>query len=690
MNRRFRSPSVRKLPIRAETQEVVIRSTFARGTQGARILIPALVLLLAAAVAVVAAPIRSAVPDSTHPGGLLNTLDFHPTYQTGYTVNRSSRDWSQNLNFSRRVGVLDLTNSWVVGLRKDKNQNNLRAKRGEMKFGLNYLLKSYGDWTVGLDGTFRRDGSFSTYKQTTPGQPNRRDQVENKSDFGLTVATRAPSELLHRFIPLLRDWNLSTSGSAGLNNDRSISRRQKLLDSTRVTGIYQHYDMGLDGTLAGIRVTTRMLNDRSTGDSNTRQRDAFTDTLKNETKQSTNNRSQNMQGSLDYVRGEKLRANVQGHRNDETNQYWDIQANSNNGGQESKDGKDHGFGASVDWNPTAAANVHADFTRQDLQADYKLQARDFFKRTDSGKFNGKLKLPSILFLPLGGIEVESGLQVDKTDNVLEETADYKQNNRRLRNVLRRQFGSKVQLQATNELSLLQYLYDDKSSDRDERRIFADGVLLYNPSMKFNGTFNVNWSERHSVNIPADKAANNSTTQSYKVSGELGYKRALLSLNQRYTVQADYTYYDFNENQNNLARSNEVLTTVSDRLTSGWGFQVQHTYQFRDQGMYLRPAPRMPRAYRAGTKETRHMMTLTVSYPIGSEVRIEARQMFDRRASRVVASGRINKTTRGELGLRGDLNHKFNRDFSLTASIQKTQSTSEQNYWTINAGIMRNF
>jgi hypothetical protein len=65
-------------------------------------------------------------------------------------------------------------------------------------------------------------------------------------------------------------------------------------------------------------------------------------------------------------------------------------------------------------------------------------------------------------------------------------------------------------------------------------------------------------------------------------------------------------------------------------------------------------------------------------------------MFDTRSSRVVQSGRINTTTRGELALRGDMNHKFNEDFSLLASFQKTQSTSEKNYWTVNASIQRNF
>jgi hypothetical protein len=662
--------------------EVAIRSIRSRGVLGA------LLLALAGAGTAVAAPVRDAKPDSVRPPGFLNAIDFHPTYSTSYTVNRSSRDWGQSLSFSRRLGVLDLTNSWSVGLRKDKNQNDLRAKRGTMKFGLSYLLKEYGEWTFGLDGEFHRDGSFSTYKSTEP-PANRRDQEENKSAFGLSAASRLPNSAMHRFFPFLRNFNLSTSSSAGLNRDRSVSRRLTILDSTRVSGIYQHYDLGLDGKARAFRLSGKLITDRSTGDSRTIQRLVTTGNINTDSQESTDNRSKRLQGSVDYARGDLFRANVQGHMSDETNQYWDIQANSNSGGQESKVGRDHGAGGAFDWNPTKTANLHGEFSRQNLGANYKLQARDFFKRTDTGKVSGRVKLPSYL-APLSGLEIESGLQVDETDNVLEETADYSQRNRRLRTVLRRQLGSKVQVQGTNELSLLQYFYDDRSNDRDERRIFTDGVLLYNPSTKFNGTFNVNWSERHTVSIPADKSANNSTTQTYKVSGEVGYKRGLLSVNQRYTIQADYTYYDFNDNQNNLARSNEVLTTIGDRFRSVWNVQMQHTYQFRDQGQYLRRAPGLPRAYSAGTKETRHVLALTTSYPIGKEIRIEARQTFDRRATRVVRTGRVNETTRGELALRGDLNHKFSETFSLLASFQKTQSTSERNYWTVNASIQRTF
>ena len=88
-----------------------------------------------------------------------------------------------------------------------------------------------------------------------------------------------------------------------------------------------------------------------------------------------------------------------------------------------------------------------------------------------------------------------------------------------------------------------------------------------------------------------------------------------------------------------------------------------------------------------------MMTLSVSYPINQEMKIEARQMYDQRATRPVTAtgeGAVRKTTRGELSLRGDMNHKFNNDFALLASVQRTQSTAEDSFWTINASIQKRF
>ncbi len=618
--------------------------------------------------------------DTSQAGNILDRLDFHPTYQSSYSVNRTSRSWDQGLTVNRRLGNFDFNNSWSLGLRQDEAQNDLRSKRGSMKLNLDYDLRDLGGWTFGLDGDFRRDSQLSSFQ----------DRIENKSNFGLETTSSLPEQILHSVLPFAREFSLSTGASLGYNEEQSINRRTSRIDSTMVSGLFQHYDLALAGNVRKkVRFTSTMSRDLRAGDSETRQRVSADGELIEEVKEKTENSSQRWEGSVEWKPVEKFRMNTMGRWIHEVNEYWDALANSSEGGQESKDGRDRNIQARLEWNPGPDMGLKGDLTRSDVEGDYSLQARDFNKHTTRGTMEGRLKLPVFLG-PLQATELQASYTGDETESSLEGTADYKQLNRKLRTVLRRQLGSKVQISGTNEISLLRYLYVDRSNDRDEQRFFTDGVLIYNPSQKFNGLLNVNWGKRQTVNIPSAKATNNNTTETYKVSGEVGYKRGAIAVNQRYTVQADYTFYDFNETNNSIVRTNEVMTTFSDRIGTGLALQVQHQYQFRDSGKYVELYEGGPRSYTPTSEETRHMMTLSANYPLIKQLRIEGRQMFDRRQNRVVSSGRVTTRDRGEFSLRADFSHTFQSGMVVQASFQKTESTTEKNYWTVRAAMQRNF
>lgn len=651
--------------------EVPIRSLISR-------ILLALLALLAPQIPAVAQGQR-APADSADAPNLLDRIDFHPSYQSSYSVNRTSKSWDQGMSIGRRLGPFDFSNTWSLGIRRDEAQNDLRSKRGAMKLNLDYNLRDFGGWTFGIDGDFRRDSQLSSF----------RDQVENKSNFGLETESSLPEEILHTVLPALRGFDLTTGASFGYNDEASVNRGARGLDSTRVQGLFQHYDLGFQGAVKKIRLATSVSQDRRTGDSNTRRRALDDGELLDEVGESTENSSQRWEGSVEWKPGDKFRVGTTGRWIHEVNQYWDALANNSEGGQESKDGRDKNIQARIEWNSGPSLGLKGDLTRSDVSGDYSLQARDFDKQTTRGSVEGRLKLPGLLG-PLKDTEFQASYTGDETASSLEGTADYDQINRKLRSVVRRQLGSKVQVTGTNEVSLLRYLYTDKSNDRDERRFFVDGVLLYNPSQKFNGLFNVNWGNRQTVNIPSVKATNNNTTETYKVSGEVGYKRGAIAVNQRYTVGADYTFYDFNESNNNLIRTNEVLTTFSDRIGSGLALQMQHQYQFRDSGKYIEDYDGGPRSYTPTSEETRHMMSLTAMYPIVKQLRIEGRQMFDRRQTRVVSSGRVTTRDRGEFSFRTDFEHTFRSGMVVQASLQKTESTSEKNYWTVRASMQRSF
>lgn len=626
------------------------------------------------------------VEGSTNPDSLrwnlLDRINFHPVYDTSYSVNRTSRVWNNDLSFTRKIGVLSLSHSMSLRNNQDKAQNGLRGKTGSMTSSLDYETNSLGGWTFGLDSRINRSSQSSTVS----------GQADDKGDFGLKGETKIFNSAMQRALPMLRKFTLSTSSEAGYSSERSASRRSNSLDSTRVGGIFQSYNLGLSGAIRSLNVRTSYQSDRRLGDSHTRQFSRVQGQWNrvNEAKNTSNNRSRNLDGNLDWTPSQTFKGSANAHTHHEINQYWDAlvrNAEGGTGAAESKDGKDSGGGALLDWNPNPNASLHGEISRQNLMADFAVQPRDFTKRSTDSKLEGRVKLPSLVG-PLAGTELHSTYSSDNTRNELEETGNYRQKQRTLRTEVKRSFFGKVQITGTNEVSLFQYFYDDRQNDRDELRQLVDGVLLYTPSALWTGIFSATWSERSAVNIPAAKSSNNNTTQSYRVAGEVDYKIGPKSLSQKYSINADYTFYDFDEDKNSLVRSNDVLTDFSQTIFTNLAIGLQHHYRFRDSGQYIRSSGK--RVYIPSSKETQHQMTLWTSYPIGDILRIEARQMLDRRRNKILSNNKITTTTRGEFSLKANIQKDFGSDFHVSASFAKTESLTERNYWTVNAEVRRSF
>ncbi len=618
--------------------------------------------------------------DSLRHEPILDRLRFHPNYSSSYTVNRSSRQWDQQLSADRTLGSLRLTNQWGLTQRRDKAQSNLRSKRGQMNFNANYDLGHEGLWTVGLDGAFNRDAQLST----------RSDQVENRSDLALTLGTNIPQRAMRR-LSLLKPFTLTTGANIGYGEDQSISRRAARRDSTLVNSLIQRYEARMNGKVGGLTLNSSVTSDLREGNSTTRQRDSG-GSLVDEVKEKTNSHARNLNAEIQWVPAAKIQTTVNSRWAHEVNQYWDFQANDQLGGQESKDGKNIGTSAVIEWTPSETAKFHGEMAKGLTQGAFKLQNKDFKKATVSGRFDGSFRLPSFAG-PLRDTDLSAGYNADEARNVLENGVDYRQANRHVRIGAKRKLGSKLQASISEEISLLQYFYEDGSSDRDERRMSTDGVLNYSRSPAFSGYFNFNLGERKAVSIPGAKAINNSTNQSYRVSTQFAYNRGDMRIEQLYTIQADYIYYQFQKDADVLVRINSVLTNFNHVIWRRIRAGLLHEYQFTESGGYIAPQAGRPRAYSPQREETRQMLTLTAGYPFGI-LRIETRQMFELRRTGEIrqgnAVGNITESRRGELSIRGDLEQKFSNDFNLQASFQKTRSMTEQGYWTVRASVTKGF
>jgi hypothetical protein len=635
---------------------------------------------LLAAVPSHALPPAGAKADTSQAAGILGRLRIHPDYTSSYSVNRTSRQWDQGFQVSREVGPFAFKNNWSLNQRRDEAQSNLRSKRGQMGFKADYGLGPEQIWTIGVAGTFKRDSQLST----------RSDQVENRSDLALAMNTKLPELMMHR-VGFLKPFNLNTGADVGYGADRSVSRRSARRDSTWVNGLIQHYEAGMTGAVGAITLSGNATSDLRTGDSKTRQRDT-NGLLINDLKDKTDSRSRHLDGEIQWRPVTALSATVTSRWVHEVNQYWDIQANNQMGGQESKDGRDVGSNAVIEWKPSESTKIHGELGNGSTQATYKLQNKDFKKKTVNGRIDGSYVIPSFAG-PLRSTELQAAYSADEARNVLEDGVGYRQANRRLRVAANRKLGRKLQASMSQEMSLLQYFYEDGSNDRDERRIVTDGVLNYYPSSRFSGYFNLNLGDRKAVNIPGTKAINNSTNQSYRVSTQISYSRGLMRVEQQYTVQADYIYYQFQKGTDALVRTNSVLTTLTNTIWKRIGTGLQHEYQFTESGRYIVSQSTGRRAYTPSQEETRQLLSLSASYPFGI-LRVDARQLFElRRSGEVKPAGvarRIRETRRGEFSVRGELEQKFSNTFSLRASFQKTQSITERGYWTVRASVQKGF
>ena len=625
---------------------------------------------------------RGASPaaDTTGSPRLLDRWNFHPTYTSQYQLNRTSRTWDQGLSVNRGVGPFALRNQWNVSSSRDEARSDFRSKRGLMTANLDYRHGSFGGWTVGLDGRFSRNSQLSSFQ----------DRVGDTDNLGLAVSTELLQRMLRTALPPLAGFTFSTGANLGLSRENNVDRRSTRVDTTRVRGLYRTLDAGLSGNVKGVSLRASVVSDRGLGESKTVQRSIDTGELVGDpTDDETENRRTVWDASANWKPTTALSATGTARFADDLSEYWDALANDREGGQEQKTGQDWNSRVQIEWKPSQDASLRSELRLSDLRADYALQARDFRKTNRSASLDGRWVLPSAVG-PISGTEITATYSDDVSENSLEQTSDYRQENRRLRLVAKRQLLRSLNVGFTEEVSLQQYFYADRSNDRDERRLFLDGTMNYRPNQTFNGIFSVSWNQRQAISIPEANAGNNNASESYKVSGDLTYARHRMSINQRYTIQADYTFFDFNEDNNTLVRTNGVQTSFKTPLAMNTGISLRHQYEFRDRGSYVRRSPSEPRGYARDSEETRHVLTLNLSYAIARALRIDAQQLFDRRERRFLATDRVTVTDRSEWSIKAHLEREIAEGFSVNFDFTKTESSAERNYWTGRARLERRF
>jgi hypothetical protein len=621
-------------------------------------------------------------------GSILGRLGLRPLYTSNVDVNRKSFRWDQSLKMDRTFQRLKLENSWNIGIAKNSDQNHYKSRTGNAKARGEYGIAGLGGWSTGADLGLKRVFSGGDYNRT----------VDNGSQFSWFATAGAPGRLLSHIFGLPEgslSWDVT--GSTGATENVDIRENQAQgggggrSDSTYATGSTEAIDSRISTELGQkwtLGVTGRI--DQASDRSRTRQRDTSGRGTADSTVVAENSsRGKRVAFTTAWTPSPQNRVGFTGQFNRNVNQAYSAEVRA----QDTKTGLDQRLGLDVKLVPFWGINLDlkADNSRTDISYALSPQGRGNTRRTANGRLN--FIVGSAVPL-LRGTEATTEASWEKSRNTFQTaTTGYGNQVTTLRQILRRPLGPRLAAVTTGEASINRMMYDDKKQDRDDLRFLLDGALQYRPRSGFDCRLTGQWRTQQTVYIPAANSRNSVTAKSYAMGAELGLQvTPLVKVTQSYKMTADYSFYDFNEGSNVLSRTTEVRTGLQSTLGSKAKLGVDHSFRFKDSGLYVRDTPGAPRLYAKASGETIQILALTTRYDFSPEFALRASQRMEVRELRQRGNSTPSPVRTKTLGFTGglDLNHRFSKDFSVNARVEKTQSSAEKGYWRVSGSMSQVF
>ena len=179
------------------------------------------------------------------------------------------------------------------------------------------------------------------------------------------------------------------------------------------------------------------------------------------------------------------------------------------------------------------------------------------------------------------------------------------------------------------VDLLSVFYDNtdenpKDRDRLNRRISSS--LSHEPWDNVKTRLAGEFSEDKTIYVMEERSVNNRTNRKYRLSGNYDLTTYHgIKVSQKYDISAVYSFYDYNESNNTLVRNSNVTTQFRVPLASKVNMNVNHGYQFQDQGNYSEEGGKKLYA-RSSEKET-HTMSLICRYTPLKGVSVTAKQTY---------------------------------------------------------------
>ena len=463
-------------------------------------------------------------------------------YTSGYNIGRSTSTWTNGAEYSLVRGRMFLRNGTNIVMDRSTAGGRLSLRQTRES-------NSEASWKVTPEVSLGGRASLSGFDNSDPGSTA--NEGETKTELQLSGRTRQR---------LMRDLSTEANLFAGVLDLKNFSQLKRGLSGdfngrvryTRGTWLSNDLSGGVNGNLARTRRPSSV-NSLRTSDLSGTLRGALqllptspvglnvnyavrSTRVETPTEAETVNRLLTSGASIDAT----LRLRLDNDR------YLNMTANTGNNRTLLGTRRDKGVRANARWSVGSWA-LDADYS--DLIGDSRFPRRN---------------------RAFGYTEVQDSRQSSAT--------------------LTRPFGTKLTAKLSANISLSQYrsqaISDSASppTPRDNYRQSYRLEALYNHSERLNTTVATEVSLTRSINLPALSTSNNTDTRSYRAEWRWSYRMLRgLTASQTNTIQADYEFFPFATDRNDLALDFNAVTTLNAVLTPRLSLDLIHNTRQQPRG-----------------------------------------------------------------------------------------------------------
>lgn len=578
-------------------------------------------------------------------------------YTSGYNVGRTSSTWSNGADYTMVRGPLFLRNGTNIVMDRSTTAGRLSLRQTRES-------TSEANWRLNRGLSVGGRAALSGFDNLDPGSTS--NEGETKSDIQLSTRTRQQ---------LLRDLASEFNLFAGLLDLKNFSQLKRGLSGDfngRLRynrGAWLSHDLtgGVNGNLARTRRPSAE-NTLRTSDFSGTARGALQVFAAAPVGLSVNYSARNTRVETPtdnetinrlLTSGASVDATVRMRLNND--RYLNLTANTGQNRTLQGTRRDKGVRAQARW----AQGVYA------LDADYSdlIGDSNFPRRKGAYGYN----------------EVQDNRQANAT--------------------LTRPFGRRITAKLTSGISLSQFrskAIADSASPPTPRDAYRQNYRvegLYNYSEKLNSGVALDVTLTRAINLPSISTSNNTDTRSYRAEWRWSYRMLRgLTASQTNTVSADYEFFPFAADRNDLSLDFNSVTNLNAVLTPRLTIDVTHNARQQPRGDWrllpdgsgvLVPSDEnlnyTLRSRVTWSPSPALSFTITPDYQAsdrnGTSNGVEAPTRRSRRLT-FTGGANLNLTIARKGLLTGTINRSFSADQSTTFrnGVPQLSPVAEQDFW----------